>query len=294
MGGHINTINPLNNKAAKKYRSVVKRALKEDIGRGDITADAIVRPEQRALAVIHAKDDGIVCGIHIARMVFEELDADIDFQIELNEGAVLSPGVTIATINGSAAACLTGERTALNILQHLSGIATLTRHFVMATEGKIKILDTRKTLPGLRLMEKYAVRTGGGHNHRLGLYDMVLIKNNHIQIAGSITAAVQAVRRKRKKQIFIEVEVKTFDELREAVTLDVNRIMLDNMTPKQISEAVKLIRARSPFPEIEISGGITIANIPEYADCGADYVSVGALTHSAPAIDIAMKCRLLG
>lgn len=292
MGGLIKNKTQKSNKYEKKFRTLVKRALKEDMGRGDITTDAIVDADQKALAIIHAKDDGILCGTHIARMVFKELDADIDFQIELQDGAQLSPGMTIATVSGSAAVCLIGERTALNFLQHLSGIATLTHRFVSATQGKVKILDTRKTLPGLRLMEKYAVRTGGGHNHRLGLFDMVLIKNNHIQIAGSITAAVRAVR-KTKKRIFVEVEVKTLEEFRETLALQVNRIMLDNMTPKQISEAVKLAQANVPTPEIEISGGITLATIEDYTACGADYVSIGALTHSAPAIDIAMKCKLL-
>jgi nicotinate-nucleotide pyrophosphorylase (carboxylating) len=234
-----------------------------------------------------------LCGIEIAKMVFKEIDESIDFQVQLKDGELFSPGMTIATVVGSAAASLKGERTALNFLQHLSGIATLTKKFVDVTKGRVKILDTRKTLPGLRVMEKYAVRTGGGHNHRAGLYDMVLIKDNHIEIAGSIANAVNRIRGKRKKA-FIEVEVKTFDELTEAMKLRVNRIMLDNMNPDQIQTAVELIRRESSKIEIEISGGIDLDNIDEYADCGADFISIGALTHSAPALDITMKLKALG
>jgi len=225
-------------------------------------------------------------------MVFMEVDKNIDFQIQINDGNMISPGETLATIIGSAAACLKGERTALNILQHLSGIATLTRDYVNAGEDRIKILDTRKTLPGLRVMEKYAVRMGGGYNHRFGLHDMVLIKDNHIEIAGGITQAVRAIRQGSKK-VFIEVEVRSITELEEALTLKVDRIMLDNMNAIQIHEAVKMIRSRSSKIEIEASGGITIEKVKEIADSGIDLISVGALTHSAPALDISMKIKLL-
>ena len=225
-------------------------------------------------------------------MVFEELDETIDFQIKLNDGSSFSPGMTLATVVGSASVCLKGERTALNFLQHLSGIATLTKKFVDATKGGVKILDTRKTLPGIRVMEKYAVRTGGGGNHRFGLYDMVLIKDNHIEIAGSITKAVNEVRERRKKR-FIEVEIKTLSELKEAVSLNVNRLMLDNMNLEQIKQAVEIVHQTNNRIEIEVSGGINLNNIEELADCGIDYVSVGALTHSAPATDITMKLKPL-
>lgn len=249
-------------------------------------------PDCQALAIIFPKQDGILCGIEFARMVFLELDAHIDFQTTVQDGSVIAPGETIATITGTAATCLKGERTALNILQHLSGIATLTRDFVNAAQGQVKILDTRKTLPGLRVMEKYAVRTGGGHNHRFGLWDMVLIKDNHIEIAGSIQTAVKAVR-KRTKKAFIEVEVQTLRELEEALSLKVDRIMLDNMNAAQVTEAARLIRERSRFTEIEVSGGITINMLDELTGTGIDYVSVGALTHSAPSLDISMKIKLL-
>lgn len=226
-------------------------------------------------------------------MIFKELDEKIDFQIKLNDGDNFSPGMTIATIIGPASVCLKGERTALNFLQHLSGIATLTRKFVDTTKGSVKILDTRKTVPGLRIMEKYAVRTGGGHNHRFGLYDMVLIKNNHIEIAGSITKAVAKVRKRRKKA-FVEVEIKTFEELNKALSLKINRIMLDNMNVNQIKRAVEIIRQANPDMEIELSGSMNLSNIKEFSECGVDFISVGALTHSAPAIDIAMKLKPLG
>jgi len=234
-----------------------------------------------------------LCGIDIAQMVFQILDEQLDFQGKMTDGMLFSPGMTIATLVGSAASCLKGERTVLNFLQHLSGIATLTSKFVEATEGKLKILDTRKTLPGLRVMEKYAVRTGGGNNHRFGLYDMILIKDNHIEIAGSITAAVEAARKNNRKA-FVEVEIKTFMELDEALAAKVNRIMLDNMNQQQLKKAIEIIRNKNAYTEIEISGGIDLYHIAAYKDCGVDFISVGALTHSAPAIDIAMKLKPLG
>ncbi len=235
----------------------------------------------------------MLCGIGIAEMVFNEVDRRIEFKAEMKDGEALSPGMTIATLIGPAAGCLTAERVALNFLQRLSGIATLTARFVSAVKGQVKILDTRKTTPGWRRLEKYAVRTGGGHNHRTGLYDMVLIKDNHIEIAGGITPAVKAVRR-RHRRIFIEVEIKTLDELKEALKLKIQRIMLDNLNLNQIQRAVDIARASRPDIEIELSGGININNIGEYANSGVDYISIGALTHSAPAIDIALKMKSLG
>ncbi|MCK4252169.1 carboxylating nicotinate-nucleotide diphosphorylase [candidate division WOR-3 bacterium] len=277
----------------KQFLKIVKKALKEDIGRGDITTDHIVDQNEQALGIIFAKQDGILCGVEIAQMVFKEIDEKVNFQIKLNDGDNFSPGITIATVVGAASTCLKGERIALNFLQHLSGIATLTKTFVNATKDTVKILDTRKTLPGLRIMEKYAVRTGGGHNHRFGLYDMVLIKDNHIEIAGSITKAVAKVRKQRKKA-FIEVEIKTLDELNEAVSLKVNRLMLDNMNINQIKQAVEIVHQTKRNIEIEVSGGINLNNIRDFSNCGVDFISVGALTHSAPAIDIAMKLKPLG
>jgi nicotinate-nucleotide pyrophosphorylase (carboxylating) len=257
-----------------------------------MTTDAVVPENDRALGVIFSKGDGILCGVDIAQMVFKQLEPAIDFQKQLDDGSALSPGITIAIIIGKASACLKGERTALNFLQHLSGIATLTRKFVDATKGNIKVLDTRKTAPGLRIMEKYAVRVGGGFNHRFGLYDMVMIKDNHIQIAGSITQAVNRVR-ERKRKVFIEVEVKTLAELKEAIAAKVNRIMLDNMGRNLIAQAVDMIHATTQGIEIEVSGGVNLDNIGGVAESGADFASIGALTHSAKALDIALKMKPL-
>jgi nicotinate-nucleotide pyrophosphorylase (carboxylating) len=291
-GGNIKSKRQPRDKRTEQFRKIVKAALREDIGRGDITTNAVVTDEDRALGILFAKEDGILCGIDIAQMVFELLDENVDFQKQLTDGSALSPGVTIAIIIGKASTCLKGERTALNFLQHLSGIATLTKQFTDATHGNIKILDTRKTLPGLRIMEKYAVRVGGGFNHRFGLYDMVMIKDNHIQIAGSITEAATRVRRK-KKRAFIEVEVQTLEELKEAIRLKVSRIMLDNMNKSQIIQAVDLVRQTGKGIELEISGGINLDNIDQFTDSGADFISVGALTHSARALDIALKMKPL-
>jgi len=277
----------------KQFQAIVRRALREDIGRGDITTNAIVSETDRALGIIFAKEEGILCGVDIAKNVFEHIDDTIDFQIQLTDGSELSPGVTIAIMIGKATTCLKGERTALNFLQHLSGIATVTKQFVDRANGKIKILDTRKTTPGLRLMQKYAVRVGGGLNHRFGLHDMIMIKDNHIQLAGGISEAVKRVRSQKSKK-FIEVEVKTIEELKEALENRVDRIMLDNMHGAQIVKAVDLIRSSGTDTEIELSGGVTLESIGELAASGADFISVGALTHSARALDIALKMKPLG
>ena len=287
------TTHPERDRESRQFLTVVKRALAEDIGRGDITTDAVVPPDERALGIIFAKEEGVLCGVDIAKMVFEQVDPAIDFQKQLNDGSSLTSGATIAIVIGKAASCLKAERTALNFLQRLSGIATLTKKYVDAAHQRIKILDTRKTTAGLRAMEKYAVRAGGGQNHRFGLYDMVMIKDNHIQIAGSITEAVNRVRDKRKKH-YVEVEVKTMSEMKEALALRVDRIMLDNMNVNQIAQAIDLVRSMPGTTEIEISGGVEIEDIEELASSGADYVSVGALTHSARALDIAMKMKPLG
>jgi len=269
--------------------------LKEDLGKGDITTDSIVPPESQTLGIIFPKEDGVLCGVEIARIVFEEVDKNINFESKLKDGEEFAPGMTIATIIGPAGSCLKAERTALNFLQRLSGIATLTRKFVKTIGSRIKIMDTRKTTPGLRIIEKYAVKTGGGYNHRFGLYDMVLIKDNHIEIAGSITNAVNAVRKNsKKKKIFIEVEVKTINELKEAVDLKVDRVMLDNMNLEQIDQAIRIVRAASRKIEIEVSGGVNLDNIINYADLDIDFISIGALTHSAPAVDIALKMKPIG
>lgn len=283
-------------KLEKYFRQAVRVALKEDLGRGDITTKLIVRDEERTLGIIFPKQSGVLCGLGLARIVFAEIEPRVDFQPQLKDGDEFTTGAAIATVIGPSAACLTGERTALNFLQHLSGIATLTRQFVAATEGRIKVLDTRKTLPGLRFIEKYAVRVGGGYNHRFGLYDMVLIKDNHIQIAGGIANAVNAVRSKARRA-FIEVEVRTIEELKEALGLKVSRVMLDNMSLEQMRQAVGIVRQQDRpkrRTEIEVSGGVNLENIRHFAELEIDFVSVGCLTHSAPAIDIALKMKPLG
>jgi len=218
------------------------------------------------------------------------VDKNINFEAKMEDGTEFTPGMTLATIIGPAGSCLKAERTALNFLQQLSGIATLTRKFVKLAGDKIKIMDTRKTTPGLRIMQKYAVKTGGGYNHRFGLYDMVLIKDNHIEIAGGITNAVNAVRQNsKKKRIFIEVEVKTLDELKEAIGLDVNRVMIDNMHLEQIDHAIKCVNDSKKKIEIEVSGGINIDNVVNYAELDIDCISIGALTHSVKAVDISLE-----
>ncbi len=283
------------NKFENSLKKIIKGALKEDIGKGDITTDSIVQDEARTLGIIFPKEDGVLCGIDIARQVFEQVDNNIKFEAKMADGSEFSPGMTLATVIGPARGCLKAERTALNFLQRLSGIATLTRKFVKLAGERIKIMDTRKTTPGLRIIEKYAVKTGGGYNHRFGLYDMILIKDNHIEIAGSITSAVNAARQnQKKKRIFIEVEVKTLSELTEAVELGVNRVMLDNMHIEQIEQASKIVRAAKKKIEIEVSGGINQDNLANYAELDIDCISIGALTHSAPAIDIALKMKPIG
>ncbi|MGQ9464463.1 MAG: carboxylating nicotinate-nucleotide diphosphorylase [bacterium] len=279
-----------------KFKKIVRTALKEDLGKGDITTDSIIPPNTQTLGIIFPKEEGVLCGVNIARYVFEEIDKNINFEAKMEDGTEFSPGMTIATVIGPARSCLKAERTALNFLQKLSGIATLTRKFVkLINNDRIKIMDTRKTTPGLRIMEKYAVKTGGGYNHRFGLYDMILIKDNHIEIAGGITNAVNAVRQNSKrKRIFIEVEVKTMDELKEAIALGVNRVMLDNMHLEQLDQAIKYVRASKKKIEIEVSGGIDIDNIVNYSGLDIDCISIGALTHSAPAIDIAFKMKTIG
>ncbi len=273
-----------------RIKKIVRAALKEDVGKGDITSNFIISEAVRALGLIFARQSGILAGLDIAATVFETLDDKIEFMPRMKDGDQLEEGVVVATAVGSAQTCLAAERTCLNFLQRLSGIATLTDKFVKAvSETNAKILDTRKTTPGLRYLEKYAVSVGGGHNHRFGLYDMVLIKNNHIQLAGSVTEAVNRVRQKNKK-LFIEIEVKNLDELREALNLDVNRIMLDNMNIGQMSEAVNIVQGKV---ELEASGGVNLDNVAEIAQTGVNYISIGELTHSAPSLNFNMQIKSL-
>lgn len=264
----------------------VKRALAEDIGDADVTTEAIVPPDATLNGNIVAKQQGVVAGLDVARATFLMLDDRVIFEPKVKEGAQVSRGDLLARVSGPARALLIGERTALNFLGRMSGIATLTSQFVQIVRGTSAIiLDTRKTAPGLRSLDKLAVKRGGGENHRMGLFDMVLIKDNHIDFAGSITAAVERVRA-AGTSLEIEVEARTLEDVAEALELGVERILLDNMELEMIREAVLLNRGRA---KLEASGTVTIENVREIAETGVDSISVGALTHSAKVFDISLK-----
>jgi nicotinate-nucleotide pyrophosphorylase (carboxylating) len=274
--------------------ALIDAALAEDVGDGDFSSLWTVPAERRAKAVIVAKAQGIVAGAEVAYEVFRRVDPSVEIVVYASEGAVVFRGNPVMEIQGSARSLLTAERTALNFLQRLSGIATLTRRYVDAVDGTgARVIDTRKTTPGMRRLEKAAVRAGGGANHRVGLYDMVMIKDNHIAAAGGITAAVEAVRAANDRGLRVEVETTTLDEVREALAASVDRIMFDNMTPELMREAVALVAAAGEArPETEASGGITLETIRVYAETGVDFISVGALTHSAPALDLSLSLKL--
>jgi len=267
---------------------LIERALSEDLGSGDVTSEATILPASVSNAMMLAKQDLVLAGIDVAREVFRQLDSGIQFTALNKDGDYINAGSEIAKLSGNTRALLVGERVALNLLQHLSGIATLTRRYVEKVAGfRAQVLDTRKTLPGLRAIEKYAVVMGGGKNHRMGLYDMVLIKDNHIKAAGSITTAVERVKGK-SGELKIEVETKTLAEVREALATGVDIIMLDNMPIDMMREAVVLIAGRML---VEASGNVTLDTIRAIAETGVDYISSGSLTHSAPAADISMKIQ---
>lgn len=262
---------------------VIRRALAEDIGPGDATSEAIVPAEAVMRGQIIAKQDGVVAGLDVARTVYEAVDGAVDFDARADEGERVTKGRVLALVSGRTRSLLTAERTALNFLGRMSGIATLTRAFVEAVAGtKAVILDTRKTAPGLRLVDKLAVARGGGQNHRIGLYDMVLIKDNHIDYAGSIAAAVIRARA-AAGGLEIEVEARSLDDVREALGLGVERILLDNMTPAMMAAAVHLVDGRA---KLEASGNVTLETVRQIAETGVDYISAGALTHSAKVFDV--------
>ncbi|MFQ5706018.1 MAG: carboxylating nicotinate-nucleotide diphosphorylase [bacterium] len=275
---------------ASDLQGLVATALAEDLGsRGDVTSDWLLPDETKGTAVIVAKQEGIIAGLPVAQKVFETVDQELVFTPFVRDGDRLQRNTKVAQIAGSARGILTAERTALNFLQRLSGIATLTSQYVAQTQGtKARTLDTRKTTPGLRHLEKYAVRMGGGLNHRMGLHDMVLIKENHIEAVGSLARAVTLVRERSSRdnlQLSVEVETRTLQEVSEALESQVDRIMLDNMPLSEIQEAVRLVGGKV---EVEVSGGVTLANVRAIAETGVDYISVGALTHSAPALDLSL------
>src|SRR5688572_2235167 len=271
--------------APEAYRDLVRQALAEDRGAGDATSAATIDPDQRARGVILAKSDLVVAGIDVAAETFRQVDPEVVFEVRWGDGSRVQSGEIVAEVRGRARALLEAERTALNFLQRLCGIATLTAKFVDAAANQITILDTRKTTPGFRVLEKYAVRCGGATNHRHRLDDGILIKDNHKRIAGGVRqAAERAMQQAHGLQV--EVEVENLDELDEALATGVPRILLDNFTTYDIREAVKRVAGRAA---VEISGGVTLERIPELATTGADFVSIGALTHSAPSADLSFE-----
>ena len=264
----------------------IQNWLIEDVGSGDVTTDNIVPDGATTKAFIHAKQGGILAGIDIAKRVFTLLDSDIKFTGLKQDGDLIEPKTVIAEVEGDARAILTGERLALNLLQHLSAIATKTNELrVLVKDYAVRLVDTRKTTPGLRLLEKYAVTVGGGYNHRLGLYDAVLIKDNHIKVAGGIEAAISMVRRKVSHTVKIEIEVEDIKGVEEALKAKADIIMLDNMNKTEMKQAVSIIDGQAI---VEASGGINRDTIVEVAKTGVDIISVGALTHSVAALDISM------
>lgn len=276
---------PLAAPDAAGYRDLVARALAEDIGTGDVTSRVVVDEHQRARGTLLAKAPLVVAGLDVCAEVFRQCDPDVVFEVRWGDGGHVDAGETLAVVTGRARALLTAERTALNLLQRLSGIATLTAAFVAAAGGRITVLDTRKTTPLWRALEKYAVRCGGGTNHRFGLDDAILIKDNHKRLAGGITPAVTRALAARTG-LTVEVEVETLAELDEALAAGATAVLLDNFTTYDLRQAIARVGGRA---RTEISGGVTRDRLPELATTGADVVSVGALTHSAPAVDVSFE-----
>jgi nicotinate-nucleotide pyrophosphorylase (carboxylating) len=277
---------------ASTYHNLLRSFLAEDLGAGDITTDTVVSPMQRARGEVIAKAPLVLAGIDLFIEVFRLLDPATEAELCCHDSEELKPGQIPARVRASARALLTGERVALNMLQRLSGVATLTHRFVRAVAGtNAEILDTRKTTPGLRALEKYAVRAGGGRNHRKDLGEAVLIKENHIRLAGGVSAALEAAQAAKGRAKWVEIEVTNLDELRAALAHNPDVVLLDNMNPGLVRDAVGRVRAHDPARKIrtEASGGITLGNVREFAEVGVDWISVGALTHSAPAVDLSFE-----
>ncbi len=269
-----------------KSEELISLALREDIGEGDITTNAIVDGHYLINAKIISKENGVICGIEVAKKVFDLLGGKVKWKEKAKEGEEIKSGEIIAELNGEIKTILSGERTALNFIQRMSGIATRTRNFVSQLKGTgTKLLDTRKTAPGMRYLDKYAVKVGGGNNHRMGLYDMILIKENHIRAADSITQAIKRVREKYGDKFKIEVEVRTFEEAKEAMGEKSDIIMLDNMNLSQIKNVLSFLKGKVLT---EVSGNVNLANIREIALTGVDFISVGELTHSVKALDVSL------
>jgi nicotinate-nucleotide pyrophosphorylase (carboxylating) len=269
--------------------AVVATALREDVGDGDLTTEALVPADERCTAQLLIEEPGVVCGIPVAAAVFKALDPSVSVTVLRSEGTALDTApVAVAELSGPARAILTGERTALNVVGRLSGIATLTRSYVDRVAGtSTVILDTRKTTPGLRALEKYAVRCGGGTNHRFGLDDAILVKENHLRVAGGVSAAAAALAG-RRDGITVEVEAETLEQVAEALDAGIERILLDNMTPEEITAAVALVAGRA---KLEASGGVTLDTVRAYAETGVDYISIGALTHSARSLHVSLEVQ---
>jgi len=275
---------------------IIRKALEEDLGSGDHTSLATIPPSAKGTSKLLIKEEGILAGVEVAQLVFKQLDPSLNIELLIPDGTPIKPGDIAFYVSGSSGSILSGERLALNFMQRMSGIATATSHLVKMIDGTgAKILDTRKTTPLLRELEKLAVRLGGGENHRMGLYDMIMIKDNHVDFAGGISQAINAVHEYMRLKgeglgLKIEIEVRNFEELQ--VVLDtggVDRIMLDNFTPDDISKAVKLINKNY---ETEASGGINADNLRQYAETGVDYISIGALTHHIKSLDMSLKAVL--
>ena len=268
---------------------IIESALREDAPGGDITTNLLFDREERATALFRAKAAGVVAGLPIAERVFQKLDPAFSFKTLVQDGDHVGAGAILAEVTTTRRALLTGERIALNLLQRMSGIATLAAQFVEAVKDlPVKILDTRKTAPGLRILDKFAVRAGGATNHRLTLSDLAMVKDNHIRLAGGIWPAVRKIRALGPKDLRIEVECATLDQVREALEAGADIIMLDNMMPGLMREAVNLVKGRA---QVEASGNISLATVRDVAETGVDFISVGKLTHSAPALDISMKVQ---
>jgi len=266
---------------------IVEQALLEDIGTGDITTESVVHSNLKAKGIIKTSEDGIVAGLNIVNLVFKKLDSEIIFQEKIKDGMKVTRGKVLAEIGGSSRTILMGERVALNFLQRMSGIATITFKFCQEVKDfPVRIVDTRKTTPGLRILEKYAIRMGGGYNHRFGLYDAVLIKDNHIAVSGGIESAVNSVRKQISHTVKIEVEVENLSQLQDALEMKVDIIMLDNMDLDTMEEAVKIAKGKAL---IEASGGITLEKVRKIAQTGVDLISIGSLTHSVKSLDISME-----
>ena len=275
---------------AQDAQTLVRLALNEDVRTGDVTSLWTLPTQQIQTATLIAKEPGVIAGLPVIPIVFEELKENVKINLNAEDGAKAKVGDKIATITGETKTLLSGERVMLNFLQQLSGVATITDKFAQVLAGtKTKVLDTRKTIPGFRTLQKYAVLVGGGSNHRMGLWDMVLVKDNHIAAAGGVLEAWNAVKKQNTQNLKVEIEVENLEQLKSLLNLGVNRIMLDNMDNKTMQEAVRIVKESGDPVELEASGNMTLERVKEIANIGLDFISVGALTHSVKSLDISMR-----